>query len=131
KHSENSFSNNAAIHFAFTLHSVGKNNRHFDNFHSFFVRSEFHLYLKTVTFQFYFMKPDFLESFPRKTNKTCRSIIHRNSQNKPDITRGEIRKQHPSHRPVYDIYAIAIPGTHTHSAFFAGFKKFGKVFWVV
>src|SRR5690606_37927440 len=99
--------------------------------HSFFVRSEFHLYLKTVTFQFYFMKPDFFESCLRKPNETCCSIIHRYSQNKPDITGCEISKQHPSHRPVYDIYAITIPRTHTHSAFFAGFKKFGKVFWVV
>ena len=104
----------ASGHFACAQDPVYEDNRHFDDFEAALVGSELHLNLEGIAFEAYLVQFDGLEDLAPVTLETGGGVADINAQDGAHVLAGEIRHEHPAHRPVDHVHAVDITAADSH-----------------
>jgi len=82
---EKRFLEDFLAHFGLAECSVGKDNRHFDNFKTEFVSGVFHFDLKRIAYKFDVVKIDSLKRSSRVAHKACGGIADSHTRDEPYV----------------------------------------------
>lgn len=100
---ENGFTENTAVHLRATQLAVDEDNRHFHHFEPALIGSEFHLYLKGITFEADGIEVDGFQHLAAVALEAGSGIMNRQTGDESHVLGGEIGHQYAPHGPIHHI----------------------------